>query len=107
EGHGREHVSEALDTSRTVGWFTKIFPVRLETEDAQDLDQTLSHVQETLQRIPHEGLGFGLLRYMNQGTEAQPSLRGVGLPEISFNYLGQFDHLLPDDGWFALAQESV
>ncbi|MGB1061816.1 MAG: condensation domain-containing protein, partial [Ketobacter sp.] len=29
EGHGREFISEQLDISRTVGWFTSIYPVRL------------------------------------------------------------------------------
>jgi len=107
EGHGREHLAEALDVSRTVGWFTKIFPVRLETGEALRPEQSVRHVQETLQSIPRGGLGFGLLRYMSRGERERPTLHELPLPEISFNYLGQFDHLLPDDGWFALAQESA
>jgi amino acid adenylation domain-containing protein/non-ribosomal peptide synthase protein (TIGR01720 family) len=107
EGHGREHLHEALDVSRTVGWFTKIFPVRLETAETQSAERALRRVQETLQSIPRGGLGFGLLRYMSQNGRERPSLRELPLPEISFNYLGQFDHMLPDDGWFALAQEEV
>ena len=105
EGHGREYLAEALDVSRTVGWFTKVFPVRLETVEAESPERAVRLVQETLQSIPREGLGFGLLRYMNQ--RGRDSLRGLPLPEVSFNYLGQFDHLLPDDGWFALARESA
>ena len=33
EGHGRENLFEDVDLSRTVGWFTSIFPVRLELPD--------------------------------------------------------------------------
>jgi len=107
EGHGRDHLADALDVSRTVGWFTKIFPVRLEAGEAGGAEQSLRRVQETLQGVPHGGLGFGLLRYMRQGVRGRPELCEPPLPEISFNYLGQFDHLLPDDGWFALAQEAA
>jgi non-ribosomal peptide synthase protein (TIGR01720 family) len=106
EGHGREHISEAVDISRTVGWFTAIYPVRLETRP-QAPEQALCSVQKTLRQIPRQGMGFGLLRYLGPGSEGQARLRNHSAPEISFNYLGQFDQMLAQDGWFALASESV
>src|SRR5262245_63505825 len=30
EGHGREEVWSDIDLSRTVGWFTRLYPVRLD-----------------------------------------------------------------------------
>ena len=106
EGHGREHICGAVDISRTVGWFTAIYPVWLETRP-QPPEQALYSVQKTLRQIPRQGMGFGLLRYLGPESESQARLRKHPLPEISFNYLGQFDQVLAHDDWFALATESV
>ncbi|CAH2791700.1 MAG: Polyketide synthase modules and related proteins, partial [Candidatus Burkholderia crenata] len=97
EGHGRETQDTAIDLSRTVGWFTSLFPVRVRL-DAVDLDDALGEgaslgrllksVKEQLHALPDRGLGFGLLRYLNQGTAAE--LAAHGQPQIGFNYLGRF-----------------
>ncbi|MGH3753654.1 MAG: non-ribosomal peptide synthase/polyketide synthase, partial [Pseudonocardiaceae bacterium] len=93
EGHGREELFEGVDLSRTVGWFTTMFPVALELagqrEGGQrDWGQTLKSVKEQLRAVPGRGLGYGVLRYL---TEAGAGLAGVAPPQVSFNYLGQFD----------------
>jgi non-ribosomal peptide synthase protein (TIGR01720 family) len=106
EGHGREHICEALDVSRTVGWFTAIYPVWLETSP-RPLGQALYDVQKALRQIPRQGMGFGLLRHLGPESESHARLRKQPLPEISFNYLGQFDQVLAHDDWFTLATESV
>ncbi|HWF88403.1 MAG TPA: amino acid adenylation domain-containing protein, partial [Pyrinomonadaceae bacterium] len=41
EGHGREDILEGVDVSRTVGWFTTIFPVVLDCKDSQAPVETL------------------------------------------------------------------
>ncbi|WP_345599935.1 amino acid adenylation domain-containing protein [Thermocatellispora tengchongensis] len=80
EGHGRD--LEELDTSRTVGWFTKMYPVRLDT--AEDVRQ----VKERLRAVPGQGLGYGLLRYLD--PDAGPRLAAApGRPQIGFNHLGR------------------
>ncbi|AZK48671.1 non-ribosomal peptide synthetase [Paenibacillus lentus] len=83
EGHGREEISEQVDVSRTVGWFTSEYPVLFNlTEDG--LASTIRHVKNTLRSVPNKGIGYGILKY----------LAGYPLniePEISFNYLGTFD----------------
>ncbi|SMD26148.1 non-ribosomal peptide synthase domain TIGR01720/amino acid adenylation domain-containing protein [Kibdelosporangium aridum] len=76
EGHGREEFGGA-DLSRTVGWFTTMFPVGLHVPDRMWSD-TLKSVKEQLRAVPHNGLSYGVLG---------PRLR----PEISFNYLGRMD----------------
>ncbi|QUQ65089.1 non-ribosomal peptide synthetase [Kutzneria sp. CA-103260] len=81
EGHGREQLFDDVDLSRTVGWFTSIFPVSLETTG--DWNETLKSVKENLRAVPRRGVGYGALRYL---TGAAPAVD----PEISFNYLGQF-----------------
>lgn len=79
EGHGREEIDSHLDITNTVGWFTTMYPVRLEVNDG--LGNTIKTIKETLRRIPNRGIGFGPL--VGYHPEA--------LPKISFNYLGQFD----------------
>ena len=63
EGHGREDVFDDVDLSRTVGWFTTLFPVRLEMQPGIDEGRTLKSVKDQLRRIPDRGMSYGLLRY--------------------------------------------
>ncbi|MFD8917918.1 amino acid adenylation domain-containing protein [Streptomyces sp. NPDC059569] len=98
EGHGREQDAvEGADLSRTVGWFTSVFPVRLDpgpvtwsevTAAGQALGTALKAVKEQLRRVPDHGIGYGLLRYIDESASA--ALRGFERPDIGFNYLGRF-----------------
>ena len=96
EGHGREAevVGDRLDLSRTVGWFTSIYPVRVDPgrlswAEVLDADQALGAavkaVKEQLRAVPHRGLGHGVLRHLTAGT----AVAGAA-PQILFNYLGRF-----------------
>ncbi|MBV9061151.1 MAG: amino acid adenylation domain-containing protein, partial [Pseudonocardiales bacterium] len=85
EGHGREDVLSAADLSRTVGWFTSLFPVALSIE-AAGWGELLKSVKEQLRAIPHRGLSYGALRYLTQGSGLNDELS----PQISVNYLGQW-----------------
>ncbi|HEX2078177.1 MAG TPA: condensation domain-containing protein, partial [Longimicrobium sp.] len=89
EGHGREGLFEELDLSRTVGWFTTLFPVWLELHEAWGPGDALKGIKEQLRRIPGRGIGYGLLRYLATDAEAVAALRAPAA-EVSFNYLGQF-----------------
>ena len=104
EGHGREEVFGGADLSRTVGWFTALFPVSLSAR-GQAAGELLRSVREQLRSLPHKGLGYGLLRYLSLDAEVAARLRAAPRPEISFNYLGQFDQALADSGLFAPARE--
>ncbi len=98
EGHGRqEEVIPGADLSQTVGWFTSLYPVRLDLGGI-DLDEAMTGgpamgaairaVQRQLLEIPDKGIGFGLLRYLNTTTSTQFPDRLPG--QVSFNYLGRF-----------------
>ena len=89
EGHGREPLFEDVDLTRTVGWFTSMFPVRLELT-TDDVGEALKSVKEQLRRIPHRGLTYGLLRYLSDDVNVGEQLRALPRADISFNYLGQF-----------------
>jgi non-ribosomal peptide synthase protein (TIGR01720 family) len=96
EGHGREDIVEGVDLSRTVGWFTSVFPVRLDPGVGWEhvraggpaLGKALKRVKEQLRALPNNGMGFGALRYLNPQTA--PALTGSQQPQIGFNYLGRF-----------------
>ncbi|MCR3750886.1 non-ribosomal peptide synthase domain TIGR01720/amino acid adenylation domain-containing protein [Lentzea californiensis] len=79
EGHGREDVLDGVDLSRTVGWFTSIFPVAPDVPDG-DWGTVLKSVKEQLRSVPRKGIGHGALH--------EP---GTGGPQISLNYLGRLD----------------
>ena len=90
EGHGREAVIEDVDLSRTIGWFTTITPVRLELGAASTPGDTLRSVKEQLRGVPNRGIGFGLLRYLNEDAELRAAMKATPAPEIAFNYMGQY-----------------
>jgi amino acid adenylation domain-containing protein/non-ribosomal peptide synthase protein (TIGR01720 family) len=85
EGHGREQLQEDIDLSRTIGWFTTIYPVCIALESNESLGNQLRSVKEQLRNIPQHGLGFGLLKYINKHAE----LNKPAAFDILFNYLGQ------------------
>jgi non-ribosomal peptide synthase protein (TIGR01720 family) len=87
EGHGREPLERGVDVDRTTGWFTTMYPVRLDVSGTDPRAQ-LERVDETLRRIPHNGIGFGVARYLGP-VDVQQRLGGK-LPAIAFNYLGEF-----------------
>jgi amino acid adenylation domain-containing protein/non-ribosomal peptide synthase protein (TIGR01720 family) len=90
EGHGREEeLLDGVDLSRTVGWFTTMFPVALDLP-AGGWGPVLKAVKEQLRGVPHRGIGFGALRYL-RGTELPRT------PLVSFNYLGQMSTRLDSD----------
>jgi len=102
EGHGREEILDGVDLSRTVGWFTTIFPVVLDCKDSQTQVETLRAVKEQLRKIPHRGIGYGLLKY--GGNEAAAGkLRALPQAEMRFNYLSQIDRVFVDSPMFAVA----
>ena len=105
EGHGREHLSGDLDLSRTVGWFTTAFPVRL-VGGSQESSLLIKSVKEELRGIPGRGLGYGVLRYLGS-EEQRTALSHVAEPKIAFNYLGQVDGGDADAVLFTMAAESA
>ncbi|MFJ8941670.1 condensation domain-containing protein [Streptomyces sp. NPDC102365] len=88
EGHGREDVGDDIDVSRTVGWFTSVYPVLLGggTGGASggDPGEALRRTKEYLRAVPRKGQGYGLLRYLAD-WEPAPGASA----EVAFNYLGQ------------------
>ncbi|MGW2233312.1 amino acid adenylation domain-containing protein [Streptomyces sp. NPDC001759] len=112
EGHGREEdVVPGADLSRTVGWFTSMYPARVDVRGVDLAEvlaggsaagQAVKRVKEQLRAVPDKGMGYGLLRYLNPETAEQ--LADHPAPQIGFNYLGRIsDSDVPEhlraEGW--------
>jgi non-ribosomal peptide synthase protein (TIGR01720 family) len=105
EGHGREALPPGLEISRTVGWFTSLYPVLIELDRKQrHPGERLKAVKERLWSVPRGGAGYGLLRYLGEGT-APDRLREMPAAEVLFNYLGELDQGLAQDSLFGRAPE--
>ncbi|KKZ90958.1 Long-chain-fatty-acid--CoA ligase [Bacillus wiedmannii] len=96
EGHGREELVEGIDLSRTVGWFTSIYPVHLNFQGTKTPIEGLKAVKNQLRQIPNRGVDYGILRYLKK--ELLPFYQQK--PSISFNYLGQFDQVFSKESLF-------
>jgi amino acid adenylation domain-containing protein/non-ribosomal peptide synthase protein (TIGR01720 family) len=117
EGHGREEqVVPGADLARTVGWFTTIFPVRIDLSRVDPSDAfaggpaagvAAKAVKEQLRAVPDRGIGFGLLRYLNR--ETAHTLSQLPVPQISFNYLGRVGGSDADAsaGWVPIRDEDL
>jgi len=106
EGHGREELFSDVDLSRTVGWFTSLFPVLLQLPAINQPASVIKSIKEQLRAIPNRGIGYGILRYLCEDTTVNQKLQTIYTAEISFNYLGQFDQVQSQTGW-KIAPEST
>ena len=101
ESHGRSLELDKVDLTRTVGWFTSIYPICLRSLETEQLADKLSHIQNALDIIPNGGDDFLTLRYGKDKLLALSTLK----PEISFNYLGQFHNSIFNESIFQMAEE--
>lgn len=98
EGHGRESIKANIDVSRTVGWFTTIFPSYVKS--SKHIAETIKYTKEHLRSLPNKGLGYGAFKY----GFPDKILGDLGKSPVSFNYLGQ---LSTKEGFWQLTSESV
>ncbi|WP_340203731.1 condensation domain-containing protein, partial [Ascidiimonas sp. W6] len=92
EGHGREELYEDLDITRTVGWFTTVYPVLLVNKE--ELSSLIADTKDQLRGIPNKGVGYGILRYLSEGSPGE--VLSQDFSAVVFNYLGDFDNSLED-----------
>jgi amino acid adenylation domain-containing protein/non-ribosomal peptide synthase protein (TIGR01720 family) len=102
EGHGREGADAGIDLSRSVGWFTALYPVSLDISGVTDSATLVPVVAEQLATVPRRGLGYGIGRWLSE-----PTRWDVPAAEVCFNYLGQFDGVVAAEGPFGSASEDT
>ncbi|MDN4546617.1 non-ribosomal peptide synthetase [Pseudomonas sp. C32] len=109
EGHGREALFDEIDLTRTVGWFTSAYPLRLtpsNIEEAAGQGASIKAIKEQLRAVPHKGLGYGVLRYLADDLSRQRMAK-LPVAPITFNYLGQFDQSFGAEALFHPLDEPV
>ncbi|HEY2964359.1 MAG TPA: amino acid adenylation domain-containing protein, partial [Pyrinomonadaceae bacterium] len=110
EGHGREALSEEVLLTRTVGWFTSIYPLLLEVEAGSDDVERLKSIKEQVRKVKNGGIGYGVLRYLSADEAVRRQLSEQPEAEISFNYMGRYDQAVTEvkeEGLFRRAAEWV
>ena len=109
EGHGRETLFDEIDLTRSVGWFTSAYPLRLtpvQIEEAAGQGASIKAIKEQLRAVPHKGLGYGVLRYLADDLCKQ-AMAALPTADITFNYLGQFDQSFGSEALFHPLDESA
>ncbi|HEV2861081.1 MAG TPA: amino acid adenylation domain-containing protein [Pyrinomonadaceae bacterium] len=107
EGHGREELFAGVNLSRTVGWFTNVFPVLLRLDEPFAPGPALKSVKEQLRAVPGHGMGYGVLRYSEGAQDLKAALASAPPAQVSFNYLGRVDRMLESAAGWTLAGEGV
>jgi non-ribosomal peptide synthase protein (TIGR01720 family) len=103
ESHGRAQIFEDVDLSRTVGWFTTLYPLVLSADADQPSSVVLRKVKEELRAVPQQAVGYGLLRYPATDAVNREPLRNQPTPDVSFDYLGQFDQVFTKTSKFTIS----
>lgn len=87
ERHGREQINDYIDVSRTVGWFTSMYPGYFKV-DHEDVEGNIKSLKEQLRNIPNKGFNYSILKSLNKELKEQEN------KYIRFNYLGDLDNII-------------
>jgi amino acid adenylation domain-containing protein/non-ribosomal peptide synthase protein (TIGR01720 family) len=107
EGHGREELFDDVDLTRTVGWFTTVYPVLLDVSGAAGPVDALLAVKDQLRAVPGSGIGYGALRWCAADEDVRRRLAALPAAGVRFEYLGRFDGGAEGEGLFRRAAEKA
>ncbi len=110
EDNSRETILKDLNNislSRTVGLFKTCFPIILDITEASEQGSALIAVKEYLRSIPNKGIGYDILRYITSNPEINSKLKSFPEPQVSFNYLGNFDPVRLQSSLFDSTEQSL
>ena len=105
EGHGRQSLPGVSDATRSIGWFTALYPLALGQSRALGMTERHALVRSAREHVPNGGIGYGLLRYFGGDRVRVEALRARSTPEVSFNYFGQVDAAFAHSALFATGRE--
>ncbi|WDE02361.1 non-ribosomal peptide synthetase [Thalassomonas actiniarum] len=105
EGHGRELLNPDIDITKTLGWFTSIYPVYFDLSNPENIGQCIKDVKSTLHSIPSKGVGYSIFRYIDQ----HKAIKKISDAQVVFNFLGDFstNENKPSNNFFTLSKNSV
>lgn len=87
EHHGRIELDQDIDISRTVGWFTSLFPACFQIQNNEVID-CIKSLKEQIHKIPQGGVNYGIQKYIRKCLNTESG------EYVKLNYLGDFDSLL-------------
>ncbi|WP_265213701.1 non-ribosomal peptide synthetase [Herbaspirillum lusitanum] len=91
ESHGRDILLEGIHVGGIPGWFTVLAPWTMPLGEHR-----IDKIREVLKAMPRHGFSFGVLRFLSPDAAVREALAALPVPEIAFNYLGQWDTAWPD-----------
>jgi len=101
EGHGRESIIEGMDITRTIGWFTSVYPVALQhSGNISSLDD----INTQMNNIPNNGVDYGLLQCFSQEAHVQEAVHSHAKPLVLFNYLSEWERNLDSSSQFSFVE---
>ncbi|KAJ5999451.1 nonribosomal peptide synthetase [Penicillium sp. IBT 35674x] len=103
EGHGREPWDNTVDLTRTVGWFTTMWPVYVPLTQDNDLLESVRQTKDARRRVPANGWQYFASRYHN--SEGRSKFRRDEPIEILFNYVGLYQQLQRPDSLLQLEEK--
>ncbi|KAL8924366.1 MAG: hypothetical protein Q9208_004148 [Pyrenodesmia sp. 3 TL-2023] len=103
EGHGREIWDESIDLSRTIGWFTTMYPIHVPQATSADFIDVLRRVKDFRRSVPANGRHYFASRLLTS-KGAKRFARHWPL-ELTFNYLGIYQQLEREDALLLPAEE--
>jgi amino acid adenylation domain-containing protein/non-ribosomal peptide synthase protein (TIGR01720 family) len=107
EGHGREDIFQNTDISRTVGWFTSIYPLAFDLSKLEDGLHAVKYVKNEMRSIPNNGIGYGVLRYIATKNRSTDLFKSLPEAQVQFNYLGRFEQVLNEASIISAAKEPM
>ncbi len=106
--HGRDSKFEDVNLSRTVGWLTQWFPILLDIEATQSIENMFHRIREQLELIPNYGLGYSVLINMCKNTDFIEKLQSLSAdPEVYFNFEGQYNPSPSNSSLFRVSEEFI
>jgi non-ribosomal peptide synthase protein (TIGR01720 family) len=107
EWPARKQVQGGIDVSRTIGWFTSLFPIALRLEPDAEPGPALKSIKEQLRAVPRRGIAPGLIRFLRPDSALAQQFRGLPRSEVCFAYRGRIDQAISFPSGWTLARESA
>ena len=92
ESHGRDTLKEDTDLSRTVGWFTTMYPLSIARSTNSSLSDIVRRVKDARKGLLASGRASFASKYLRD-NQARASSANKITAEMVFNYHGQFQQL--------------
>jgi amino acid adenylation domain-containing protein len=103
EGHGRESDSASVDVTRTMGWFTSLYPVVVDVPGSSDITAAATTIRDQIQSVSRSGRDYGVLRYLHPDEDVRSRIALDHQEHVVLNYLGRIAQGSAEEGELVLS----